>query len=165
MNNEVLLLNGDFTPVMALRLNRAVNLVLEGKAEVLAERETLFRSASFNMPTPSVIRLNYVAKIPFRTKLPVTRRHVLARDHGVCAYCNGVATTVDHVFPRSRGGRHCWENVVASCLPCNSKKDNKTLDQLGWHLDKARLFAPTRNLWLAGQPAQPDWAPYLQQAA
>ncbi len=170
--NPVLLLNGDFAAVATLRIQRAVVLVLCGKAEVLETREGFFSSESIHMPVPSVIRLRYVAKVPIRTKLPVTRRNVLARDKGKCGYCGKQATTVDHIRPRSKGGRHQWENVVASCLPCNAKKDNHTLAEMAksmndpkrWSLD-FKPWAPERELFVGvGFKPEPAWVPYLKAA-
>lgn len=161
----VLALNGDYRVLRVLPVTRAVTLVLLDKAEVLEEGDGEFRSANFRMPIPSVIRLKYVVKIPTRTKLPVTRRNVLARDRGRCAYCQGTASTVDHVIPRSKGGRHAWENVVAACLPCNAKKDDRLLKDIGWSL-KFKPWAPERSLWLGltTADAQPAWSQYLPAA-
>lgn len=180
MDGYALLLNGDYAPISVVRITRAVVLVLMEKAEVLEENgHHLIRSANSEMPAPLVIRLRYTVRIPTRTRLPVTRRNVVSRDKGLCAYrdqprpkgaprCAGDATTVDHVLPRARGGRHTWENVVASCQPCNSWKDDRTLEQIGWRIDRSAITVPTRSLWLgigrvAEQPT--EWEPYLGRVA
>lgn len=70
-----------------------------------------------------------------------SKRGVLHRDNQSCAYCSGHATTVDHVVPRCQGGRSVWENVVASCFDCNSRKGGRTPAQAGMTL-RVRPVAP-----------------------
>ena len=65
------------------------------------------------MRVPSVLRLTRYVRVPYRAQVPLTRRAVFARDGGRCVYCGAAATSLDHVVPRSRGGAHTWENVVA----------------------------------------------------
>ena len=176
MDGYCLLLNGSYTPISVIRMSKAIVLVLTDKAEVLEESEITFHSESRSVRAPSVVRLVYTVKIPIRTRLPVTRRNVLARDHGKCAYrgqprparapqCLGHGSTIDHVHPRAKGGTHRWENVTAACLPCNGYKDNKTLDQLGWQIDRTKLTVPTRSFWAGIGITQPaEWEPYLRTA-
>lgn len=71
-------------------------------------------------------------------ELAVTRRGVLRRDKHTCAYCGKQASTIDHVFPKSRGGADSWENLVAACLRCNNIKDDRTPKEAGMRL----LFEP-----------------------
>jgi 5-methylcytosine-specific restriction endonuclease McrA len=61
---------------------------------------------------------------------------VFARDGQRCQYCNRPAENIDHVVPRSRGGQHTWENVVASCRPCNARKENRFLDETDLRLHR-----------------------------
>lgn len=86
---------------------------------------------------PKVLRLRYFVKIAYE-KLNgpprVSKRGVLIRDHRICSYCRGVATTIDHVTPRSRGGRNTWKNLVAACSPCNRRKANRTPEEAGMKL-------------------------------
>ena len=66
---------------------------------------------------------------------PVNRRGILRRDHNSCQYCGSTKNlTLDHVIPRSRGGRHTWENVVAACSECNGRKGNRTPTEAGMPL-------------------------------
>jgi 5-methylcytosine-specific restriction endonuclease McrA len=163
---SVLLLNATYEPHMVINLKRAIVLILEDKAEVIHESDDVVRSASLQMNKPEVIRLKTFVKVPYRARIPLTRRAVLNRDKGTCAYCKKPnATTIDHVVPRSKGGRHEWENVVAACRPCNAKKDDKTLEQTGWRLDFTP-FAPKGRFWLiVGIKEVPqEWAPYLEVA-
>lgn len=160
--NRVLLLNADWSPLAVLTLKRAVLLVLTDKATVLEEGDGQIRSSRMSIAAPSVIRLNYFVKVPYRSRTPLNRRAVLARDKGICQYCGKTADTIDHVQPRSRGGLHRWENVVASCRKDNSKKDSFTLAELGWSLPR-QPYAPTGAFWLVIGLTRVDerWLPYL----
>lgn len=119
-----LLLNASYEPLRVLPEHRAINLVLQDKAEVIVgDDNNMIHAVSFKMPTPSVIRLKYFVKVPYRARLPLTRQSVLTRDNYECQFthCTRKATTIDHVHPRSRGGKHAWENVAGACSKCNSK--------------------------------------------
>jgi 5-methylcytosine-specific restriction endonuclease McrA len=139
----VLLLNATYEPLHVITLRRAVGLVLAGKAEILEEGAGQVRSVSVTVPVPAVVRLRYMVHVPFRSTVPLSRRAVLVRDQKSCqfSHCRRHATTVDHVVPRSRGGQHIWDNVVAACTPCNARKGSQLLPELGWSL-KRRPVAP-----------------------
>ena len=88
------------------------------------------------MARPCVIRLVRYVRIPRDVhRRKITRKAVLARDAWTCQYCGHQATglTVDHVIPRSRGGESVWENIVASCAPCNRRKGNRTPHEARMH--------------------------------
>src|SRR5690625_2141324 len=110
---RTLLLNASYEPLCVIPVTRAIVLVMAEKADVVSEGDAVLRSPSVQVPAPAVIRLRRYVKVPYRRTLALTRRNVLARDDGICAYCGGRGTTVDHVIPRSRGGGNVWENVVA----------------------------------------------------
>ena len=59
---------------------------------------------------------------------------MFARDGHRCQYCGAAAENIDHVVPRSRGGTHTWENVVAACRPCNTRKEDRLLHESGLEL-------------------------------
>lgn len=159
-----LLLNASFEPLHVVTERRAVVLVLSGKADVISESVGAFHSERVRVPIPSVIRLRYYVNVPFRSHLPLTRRNVMARDGGRCAYCGHRGDTVDHVVPRSRGGDHVWQNVVAACRRCNGRKADRTLDELGWVLH-VTPYAPSGWSWLlVGLPVEADWEPWLDGA-
>ena len=89
---------------------------------------------------------------------------MLARDNGSCAYCSKPADTMDHVVPRSKGGQHRWENIVAACRPCNAKKDDHTLAELGWVLP-FKPYVPKATLYVVFRYEQSEvWTPYLAGA-
>ena len=91
-------------------------------------------SPSLTLPSPLVIRLRYMVKVPFHRRTALSRRAVFARDDYRCQYCGRTADSIDHVMPRSRGGEHIWENVAAACRPCNLAKRDRTPDEAGMRL-------------------------------
>ena len=167
MGSTTLLLNADYQALRVLPFKRAVVMVLSEKAEVVVEGDTVLRSASTEVKVPSVIRLTRFIKIPYRATIPLNRRAVVARDHGLCGYCSRPADTIDHIVPRARGGRHEWTNVTLACRRCNGKKGDRLLEELGWTLER-KPYAPKGTYWLLigiGAKVDPAWEPYLQVAA
>jgi 5-methylcytosine-specific restriction endonuclease McrA len=166
--SRVLLLNATFEPLAVVTAKRAVVLMLSGKAEcVEASIDVAFHSENLTIVAPSVMRLSRYVRVPYRRAVPMTRAGVLRRDGRRCAYCGRRADTIDHVVPRSRGGGHSWENCVAACRACNSRKADRLLEELGWVL-AAPPRAPNRAaggvLVLAAEPL-PAWEPWLSTAA
>ena len=155
-----LVLNASFEPLAVVAARRAVVLVLKEKAEILESNGMVFRSQWLEVPAPSVVRLNYFVRVPFRARASLTRRAVFARDDWTCQYCGHHAENVDHVIPRSRGGTHTWENVVASCRHCNARKENRLHAEVGLRL-RRQPFAPRDGLRLSLGRLEPEWEPYL----
>jgi 5-methylcytosine-specific restriction endonuclease McrA len=135
-------------------------LVLKEKAEVVVSNGLVFHAETFQMEAPSVVRLRYFVKVPFRAQAPLTRRAVFARDDWKCQYCASPAENLDHVVPRSKGGEHTWENVVAACRRCNSKKENRMAEDARLRLAR-RPFAPSDGFRLSLGRLEPEWEPYL----
>lgn len=104
-------------------------MVLKGKAEEVESDGVLLRSPTYTFPLPSVIRLRYYIKQPHLVGVTFSKKNVFKRDRLICQYCGqrSVDMTIDHVVPKSRGGRTCWENVVVACKNCNTKKGDRTL--------------------------------------
>ncbi|MGZ4712386.1 MAG: HNH endonuclease [Acidimicrobiia bacterium] len=159
--HRALLLNATFEPLCVVPLRRAVVLVLKGKAEIVSRDTTELHSARLSIPCPTVIRLVHFVRVPYRNRVPLSRRAVFARDEHRCQYCNRPAENIDHVIPRSRGGEHVWENVVASCRPCNARKENRYLHETDLRL-RRRPVAP-RGPWIvtSGASIDPAWHPFL----
>ena len=157
-----LLLNASFEPLCVVPVRRAVVLVLKEKAEIVARNAALLHSERMSLPVPSVIRLNHFVRVPHRGRVPLSRRAVFARDGHRCQYCNRAAENIDHVVPRSRGGRHEWDNVVASCRACNARKEDQFLADSGLHL-RCPPREPHVNLWVLATAGtlEPAWEPYL----
>ncbi len=166
--SRVLLLNASFEPLAVVTAKRAIVLLLSGKAEcVEAAVDAAFHSQNLTVPAPSVMRLSRYVRIPYRRTVPMTRAGVLRRDGRRCAYCGRRADTIDHVVPRSRGGVHSWDNCVAACRACNSRKADRLLEEIGWTLatpPKPPNRAAGGILLLAVEPL-PAWEPWLSAAA
>jgi 5-methylcytosine-specific restriction endonuclease McrA len=161
-----LVLNASFEPLGVVALRRAVVLVLMDKAEVVAHNGHLFRSERIELASPSVIRLRYYVRVPRRVHVTPNRKAVFLRDGHVCQYCGAAAENVDHVVPRSRGGPHTWDNVVAACRRCNTRKENRMPADAGLRL-RRRPANPPEGFWLqlmVGR-AEPEWLPYLPQVS
>jgi 5-methylcytosine-specific restriction endonuclease McrA len=157
-----LLLNATYEPLCVVSCRRAVVLVLTEKAVPVEEGDGAFHSVTTAVPVPSVLRLTRYVRVPYRAQVPLTRRAVFARDGGRCVYCGASATSLDHVVPRSRGGAHTWENVVASCARCNHTKADRALVDLGWRLGTPPR-APSGMAWrvLGFRNPDPRWQAYL----
>jgi 5-methylcytosine-specific restriction endonuclease McrA len=163
---RALLLNASFEPLCVVSSRRAVVLVLKDKAELVAHHGTEFRSERVTLAVPSVIRLRTFVRVPHRPRVPLSRRAVFARDQHRCQYCNRAAENIDHVVPRSRGGEHAWENVVASCRSCNSRKEDRAPAEVGLRLRRAPV-APHASLWVLATAGSvdPSWMAYFPAAA
>lgn len=132
MSKQVLVLNAGYEPLSLVSVRRAVVLLLREKAELLEATQQMLISANRAVPVPLVIRLVHYVKLPHR-RVPATRAAVMLRDAFVCQYCGETPgrnhLTVDHVIPRSRGGKHGWENLVTACKRCNQKKGSHTPEE------------------------------------
>jgi 5-methylcytosine-specific restriction endonuclease McrA len=160
--NAVLLLNASWEPLRVITMRRAVLLVLAEKAEIVTQSDREVRSASLALPAPSVIRLRYFVRVPYRARVPLSRRALVARDAGRCQYCGSHGSTIDHVVPRSRGGGHEWSNVVLACQPCNHRKGDRLLTELGWHLPRKPVAPKVRAHLVIGVAVAPEWEPHLR---
>ncbi len=121
---KVLVLNASYEPLNITNWRRAVILLIKDKAEQLEHNDIMIYPS---FPLPSVIRLRNYVKVPYK-EIPLTRKNVLERDRHTCQYCKykGDKLTLDHVVPRSRGGKDTWDNLVAACVRCNIRKGNRT---------------------------------------
>jgi 5-methylcytosine-specific restriction endonuclease McrA len=163
---RALILNATYEPLSIVSARRAVVLVLRQKAIVLEESGAVWRSERSSFALPSVIRLNSYVKVPYARRVALNRRAVFARDGNACQYCGVGAENLDHVLPRSRGGTHTWENVVAACRRCNLRKGDRTPAEAGMPLHSDPQ-APRRHGWVLvnlGAPPHPSWQRYLAGA-
>lgn len=159
---EALVLNATYEPLCVVPARRAVVLVLTAKAVSVSDRDEVMHSARTRLEVPAVVRLTRFVKVPYRATVPLTRKAVFARDGGRCVYCGAVATSLDHVVPRSRGGAHAWDNVVSACGRCNHVKADRGIAELGWHLRRLPTV-PSGVAWriVGARSVDPSWAPYL----
>lgn len=135
MSQRTLCLNATYEPIGFLGQNRAVAVVLDGKADIVESGTNTYRSpGGMECPEPLVIRLNRYIKIPRSLKESITPRVLFARDRFTCQYCGKHQSelrrnnrlTIDHIKPKAQDGPHHWENVVTACYICNIKKRDRT---------------------------------------
>jgi len=160
--SRALVLNASYEPLCVVPARRALILVLSDKAELVHTTDRMYHAERIAVPEPSVVRLCYYVKVPYQARVALNRRAVFARDNNRCQYCGAQAENIDHVIPRSRGGEHTWDNVVAACRPCNSRKQDRYLHETSFEL-RRKPAAPRERTWimLANGQARPDWEPYL----
>ncbi len=167
-NYPALVLNADFRPTslfpLELRAARdTIKNVYEDVVTIVAEYDRVIRSPSVTMRIPSVIALRRFHK-PENTRVVFSNENVFLRDRLRCQYCGERRDlTVDHVHPTSKGGRDVWENVVASCDPCNNRKGNSVGLMHPMKVPReptpAELHALER--LLERQRVHPTWLDYL----
>lgn len=162
---RALVLNATYEPLCVVPVRRAAVLVLASKADVIHEGHGTFHSEHLAVPAPSVIRLRYFVKVPYQRAVSLNRRAVFARDSHRCQYCGNHADSIDHIVPRSRGGPHQWDNVVAACRPCNLHKGDRYLHETTMTL-RCRPSMPRQLTWVivAVGRVPATWEPYLQAA-
>lgn len=161
-NRKVLVLNQSYQPVSITSVKKAVTLAFRNKVEFVETSDTMLRSPNAEYPSPLVIRLkSHVRYNPFG-RVELNRKNVFKRDGGMCVYCGSEnKLTVDHVMPKSRGGRSSWENLVTACSKCNNKKDNMTPEEAGMHLG-IKPKQPHYLLFMTQDMTPHDkWKPYL----
>ena len=167
-NGRVLVLNATFEPINVCTVRRAAVLVLKEKAVMLERAERPLRSERLELDRPTVIRLISFVKIPRDAHgRKITRKAVLARDAWTCQYCGTrkPGLTVDHIIPRSRGGKSVWENIVASCASCNRRKGSHLPREIKMHpRSKPRAPGPTVFIHIASPTIPHAWQQYLAPA-
>jgi 5-methylcytosine-specific restriction endonuclease McrA len=168
IGSRVLVLNASYEPINVCNVRRATVLVLKERAEVIERGKGALHSERLTFDRPCVIRLVRYVRIPRGVhRRKITRKAVLARDAWTCQYCGrqSVGLTVDHVMPRSRGGESVWDNIVASCAPCNRKKGNLTPREARMHPRRhPRPPGPTVFIRLASPRIPVAWQQYLVAA-
>ena len=157
-----LLLNATYEPLCVLSSRRAIVLVLAEKAEPVDSAADVVHAETVSLAVPVVVRLTRYVRVPYPAQVPLSRRAVFTRDGQTCVYCGGSATSIDHVVPRSRGGTHTWDNVVAACRRCNHTKADRSLAELGWALPHPPR-TPSGAAWrlLGARSVDPRWRSWL----
>tara|TARA_B110000438_G_scaffold292657_1_gene331321 strand:+ start:816 stop:1322 length:507 start_codon:yes stop_codon:yes gene_type:complete len=160
----VLVLNQDFTPLALCHVNRAFLLIFNAKAELVSESKSrVLRSISQSYAYPSVIKLNRYVNLPYRSVI-LNRHNIFKRDQNKCQYCGQIQDlTLDHLIPRSRGGKSIWTNLVTACLSCNAKKGDKLISETDLILYKNPI-KPSFIMFLKNlnHQKQNEWAPFLE---
>jgi 5-methylcytosine-specific restriction endonuclease McrA len=157
-----LLLNATYEPLCVVSSRRAIVLVLAEKAEPVDSSPEVVHAETVSLPVPVVVRLTRYVRVPYPAQVPLSRRAVFTRDGQTCVYCGSSATSIDHVVPRSRGGTHTWDNVVAACRRCNHTKADRSLAELGWVLPHPPR-TPSGAAWrlLGARTVDPRWREWL----
>lgn len=162
MAQYVLVLNSSYEFLNVATIKRAIKLIFKGKAEVVETRpDREISSATVHFKAPSIIRMQYYIVRPYK-EVPLTRKNVLIRDNFTCQYCGKSGSTVDHIIPKSRGGRETWENCVCACSFCNSRKNNRTPKEANMKL-KREPRRPKYIPWILGKNGKDSsgWEKYL----
>lgn len=165
------MLNRLWQPVNTCSARRALTLVYLGHAQIVhidadqnflthdfeswielsdaAPGGELVRTVMRVLRVPRIIVLSLFDKLP-RKEVKFTRENIFLRDQHTCQYCGirfeSRELNIDHVIPRDKGGKTTWENVVCSCVPCNTRKGNK--------LPREARMVPIR------EPRAPRWRPF-----
>lgn len=166
METGVLVLNHNFEPLNICGLRRGLVLVHLGKVEVIRYSDNVMHSAEDEYLVPSVLRLHDQVKRPI-PELKISRKSVLARDDFTCQYCGSKSNlTLDHVFPRHRGGETTWENMVCCCLRCNNRKGPRTPQEAGMRLPhpprKPRYVPFIAFPRFMSAIRRPEWSEFLE---
>ena len=175
LSTPVLVLNRLWQPVHTCSVRRALKLLCLGHAQVVQTEgeakyqthdlsswadhslghvatmtEEMIHSVKVAILVPKIIVLGLYDRLP-RMEVKFSRRNVFLRDKFVCQYCRKKFTetelNLDHVFPRDKGGKTTWENIVTSCIRCNTRKANKLLHEANMHL--------------VDEPKRPRWRPHF----
>ena len=167
LDTRVLVLNKSYFPVHIISVRRAFCMLYQGVAKVVNDQYETFDFASWSelsvmknedyvglvnkvIKVPRVIVLIAYDRVP-RRRVRFNRMNIYARDRNTCQYCGLTLSrrelNIDHVVPRSRGGKSVWENVVCSCLECNRRKGGRTPKEAGLNLIKP--------------PHRPNWTPHM----
>lgn len=172
---RVLLLNGStWEPISVITVPRAINLLLADKAVVVEQSGNFLKTVSSKFPIPSVIALRTFINVP-RRRAHWSRKGVLVRDSYTCVYCGSkpgtiqrgkVLTktdlTVDHILPRSRGGKDHWTNTACACYVCNHRKGNRLPNEAGMKLLWEPKTPRTSYLVIAIGSGPAAWRQYIE---
>lgn len=168
-HRHVLLLNASYEALNIVSAPKALALVWRRVAEIIEDDpgETI-RSLRYTFQVPSVVRLTHYIDIRSRQNRTTSRLRILVRDKFRCQYCGKKGTafdlTLDHIVPKSKGGRTLAENLVAACMPCNNRKADRTPDQARMPLlanPAALYFGLQRAAFHHAAEERPEWKKYL----
>ncbi|MBN1963018.1 MAG: HNH endonuclease [Anaerolineae bacterium] len=175
MQGHVLLLNGStWEPLAVISIPRAINLLLADKAVVIEDSGRVLRTVRTRFPVPSVIALKRYINVP-RRHASWSRKGILARDEFTCIYCGvrpgsvvrgKVLTkrdfTVDHILPRSKGGKDTWTNTACACYACNHRKGGRTANEAGMKLRWEPKIPRTSYIVIVMGSGPDSWKKYIE---
>ncbi|MCB9026447.1 MAG: HNH endonuclease [Bdellovibrionaceae bacterium] len=161
-------MNASYEPIKIIHWQKAILLWLQERVEVLDFHSTQVRSISQEFPLPAVIKLKKYINLHGNKGVRLTRQNIFLRDGYQCQYCQSYFhkknLTVDHVHPISKGGKHCWNNVVTACNKCNNRKGSKTLQEFGktpLNLPEEPHWLPQSDLKYKSKKIPESWRQYL----
>jgi 5-methylcytosine-specific restriction endonuclease McrA len=186
VQGSVLVLNNLYQAVQVTGVQRAFRLFYAGRARALSSdfvsydfenwcdvpvgvEDEVICTPARSIRIPRVIQLVYYDRVPQR-EVRFTRRNIFYRDKSRCQYCGKIFVqrdlNLDHVVPLSQGGRSGWTNVVTACVPCNSRKGNRTPAEAGMRLvrqpRKPAGHPLLRATWLGRY--HEEWRTFLDEA-
>ena len=175
MQGRVLLLNGStWEPLDIISVPRAINLILAQKVVVVEVTGKFLRSVSRKFEIPSVIALKTYINVP-RRRATWSRRAVLTRDGYKCIYCLAKPgdvvqgqvlskndMTIDHILPRSRGGKDVWTNTACACYLCNRRKGDRLPGEAGMKLQWEPRRPRTNYLVLEVGSGPDSWKRFVE---
>lgn len=127
MSNSVILLNMDYQYINRISERKAIRLIAKGKVTVEKYSDKVIRTVKEEIVMPLVLRLVYLVRQIYRKSVSWSKKNVMLRDSYKCVYCGSTKElNIDHIMPKSRGGKNTFENTVASCQGCNNYKGNRT---------------------------------------
>lgn len=169
LSQPTLVLNRGWSAIATTTVRHAIGLVYTGAARVIRPEtyeshafdswadlavppgEPALKTVTLRIRVPEVIVLTRYSGMPTQ-KATFSRRNLYKRDRNTCQYCGARPGTselsIDHVVPRSRGGRSTWENCVLACVRCNGKKANRRPSEAEMHLLR--------------RPVAPRWTPIME---
>lgn len=160
---KTLKLDSTYRPVGIIDCLEALVMCIVGKATAVEEYEEEVSSPSVTFKIPSVIVLKSVVKF-INGSLNPSRNNIMWRDKNQCQYCGVIQAsrelTIDHVLPRSRGGKNTWTNLVACCKKCNQKKRDRTPVEASMALLN-KPVKPKNSVLRHTNEIQPIWNIYL----
>ena len=173
LDTPVLVLNRLWQAVNTCSARRAFTLLYQGHAQAVSAdsgegflthdfdswrdfsrqnpHPEMVKTITMNVRIPRIIVLLLFERLP-KKEVKFTRHNVFERDKNTCQYCGEIFSrenlNLDHILPRDRGGPTMWENIVCSCVECNTQKANRTPQEAGLHLIR--------------KPKRPKWRPFVQ---
>lgn len=168
--SHALVLNASFEPLHIVTWQRALQLLFQGKVEVIEESDHEVRTVRLTIKVPAVLRL--ISYVPLGRKRHIvrfSRTNIFLRDHHTCQYCgkqfSKAHLTLDHVIPIVQKGQKSWENIVTACKSCNQSKGGRTPSQAGIQLvrkPKQPVWLPITSLSLGFARTPESWKFYLK---